>query len=97
MKEIRSVADWFEMWFLWLVVTASSWCVGLILAVIVVHGAGKALPAESGDRRYYGWGPDWAYSMGNPQPERQRDWLVGIGYSHGLDGRPVGHRVRGQR
>jgi hypothetical protein len=45
MKGIRSMADWFEMWFLWLVVTASSWCVGLVLAVIVAHGAGRALPS----------------------------------------------------
>ena len=44
MQRLRIGLDWLEWWFLWILVTGVSWCVGLILALIVARIADLALP-----------------------------------------------------
>jgi hypothetical protein len=43
-QTLRVRLDWLEWWFLWILVTGISWCVGLILALIVAKGVSLVLP-----------------------------------------------------
>ncbi len=44
MPRLRVRLHWLERWFLWILVTGTSWCVGLILALIVAKMASLILP-----------------------------------------------------
>ena len=46
MKALRTLSDWLEGWLLWILVTGTSWSVGLVIAVVIASGASLALPSQ---------------------------------------------------
>lgn len=46
MKALRTLSDWLEGWLLWILVTGTSWSMGLVIAVVIASGAGLALSSQ---------------------------------------------------